>query len=269
MTERKEILNKFNNFLDIIDRLRDPENGCPWDREQTLGTMKDFFLEECYELNHEIINGDNEKTADELGDILLLIALCARIGSENEKFDMGDILEKVSAKLIERHPHIFSEANNNINDSNDVIKKWDEIKRKKRKKNIGEDLIMSLPPLLWAYKVQKRLANIGFDFTNADQTLNKVREELEELTVEINSGARDKIEKELGDLLFSMINLSRHLSINPETALITSIDKFIKRVKFIELNSRQHYGRSLEELSMAEMDSLWELSKNKPVAEEK
>lgn len=267
MNSREEILKKFNSFLDIIDRLRDPEKGCPWDREQTLGTMKDFFLEECYELNHEVINGDSEKTADELGDILLLIALCAKIGSEDNKFDMGDILDKVSSKLIERHPHVFSEGS--VSDSGDVIKKWDEIKRKKRQKNISEDLVMSLPPLLWAYKVQKRLANMGFDFTGRDETMVKVREELDELTHEIKCGDRDKIEKELGDTFFSLINLARHLSVNPETALVASITKFIDRVGFIERNCGEHYGRPFKELTMAEMDNLWELAKKKPVMEEK
>ncbi|HOD38987.1 MAG: Nucleoside triphosphate pyrophosphohydrolase [bacterium ADurb.Bin243] len=264
---REEILHKFNHFMDVIDKLRDPEKGCPWDREQTLKTMKDFFLEECYELNHEIIAGDHEKTADELGDILLLISLCAKIGEEERKFDMGDILDKISHKLIERHPHVFGDQN--VSDSGDVIKKWDEIKRAKRKKNISEDLVMSLPPLLWAYKVQKRLANIGFDFTTYDETLVKVREELEELSHEIKTGAREKIEGELGDMFFALINLSRHLSVNPETALVSSITKFIDRVGFIENNSEKHYGRPFKELTMAEMDRLWELAKNKPVMEER
>lgn len=268
MTDKRErILNKFNHFLDVIDKLRDPEKGCPWDREQTLGTMKDFFLEECYELNHEIVNGDMEKTADELGDVLLLVALCAKIGDDEKKFDMGDILEKISHKLIERHPHVFSESS--VTDSDDVIKKWDEIKRKKRKKNISEDLVMSLPPLLWAYKVQKRLANAGFDFTTCDETFVKVREELEELAHEIKTGTRDRIESELGDMFFSLINLSRHLSVNPETALVSSITKFIDRVGFIENNSEKHFGRPFKELTMAEMDKLWELAKKKPVMEDK
>lgn len=264
---RELILKKFDRFLDVIDALRHPEKGCPWDREQTLSTMKDFFLEECYELNHEIVSGDDEKTADELGDILLLVVLCAKIGEDENRFDMGDVLEGISRKLIERHPHVFSESS--VTGPEDVIKKWDEIKRKKRRKKLSEDLVMSLPPLLWAYKVQKRLANAGFDFTTYDETLVKVREEVDELAHEIKAGDRRRIENELGDLFFSLINLSRHLSVNPETALVASITKFIDRVGFIEANCEKHYGRPFKELTMAEMDALWELAKKKPVTEDK
>jgi len=266
MNDRKEILNKFDKFLNVIASLRDPKTGCPWDREQTLDTMKDFFLEECYELRHELEKGDHQKAADELGDITLLVSLCAQIASENNHFDMGDVLDAITEKLIERHPHVFGDVT--VKDSDDVTKKWDDIKRKKSRKNIGDDLLMSLPPMLWAYKVQKKLANIGFDFKNADETLFKVKEEFREMMEAVKSSDKTKIENEMGDLFFSMINLARHLSINPEAALISTISKFIDRVKFIEGNSEKHYGRTFKELSMPEMDNLWELSKKTKVMEE-
>lgn len=255
----EETLKKFQKFLDIIYTLRDPNKGCPWDREQTLDSMKDFFLEECYELQYEINKNDYKKVAEELGDILLLITLCAKIGDENKWFNMCEILDQISDKIIERHPHVFK--NETVKNSDDVIYKWDEIKRKKHNKTLTDDLKMHLPPMLWAYKVQKKLANIGFDFSNYNDTIRKVREEIEELESEISSNNKEKIEDEIGDIFFSLINLSRHLSINPETALTKTILKFIDRVKFIEENAQKHFNKEFKELSLTEMDFLWELSK--------
>lgn len=260
MNSRQEIMKRFENFLDIVAKLRAPEGGCPWDRKQTLDTMKDYFLEECYEFMHEVSVGDTKKTADELGDITLLVALCAQIESEGGRFDMGDVLRMISDKLVERHPHVFGTGS--VSDADDVVRKWDDIKRRKNeRKRISDDLVMSLPPLLWAYKVQKRLANVGFDFKNAEETIPKVKEEFGELMAAIDSGDRKKVEDELGDMFFALINYSRHAGINPENALISTVTKFIDRVKFIEDNSREHFGRDFKELKMAEMDTLWELSK--------
>lgn len=262
MNSREQIIKKFNNFLDIVEKLRDPEKGCPWDREQTIPTMKNFFLEECYELMHEIEQANDVKTADELGDIMLLVTLCAQIASEEKTFDMGDILDKISHKLIERHPHVFGETH--VSDSNDVVKKWDEIKRKKsHKKNISDDLKMSLPPLLWAYKVQKRLANVGFDFKNASETLVKVKEEFRELMRAVRANDSKGVEEEIGDMFFSIINYARHSGINPESSLIATINKFIDRVRYIENNSTETFGKSFEQLSMKEMDELWDKAKVK------
>jgi len=260
MNDRQEILKRFNKFLDIIEKLRHPEEGCPWDKKQTIFTMKDFFLEECYELMHEVEANDASKISDELGDVMLLIALCAQIESESGRFDMGDVLSKISEKLIERHPHVFGDTT--VDGADDVVKKWDQIKREKgRKKSITDDLKMNVPPLLWAYKAQKRLANIGFDFKTADETLVKVREEYGEFMHAIEQGDAKHVEHELGDMFFALINYARHASINPDTALISSVTKFIDRVRFIEENSDGHYGRKMEELTMAEMDSLWDLAK--------
>lgn len=261
MNNRAEIIERFGKFLDIVEKLRHPEEGCPWDRKQTITTMKDFFLEECYELMHEIERNDAAKISDELGDVTLLVALCAQIESEATRFDMGDVLKKISDKLIERHPHVFGDKT--VDDADDVVKKWDQIKRdKNRTKRISDDLSMNVPPLLWAYKVQKRLANIGFDFKTPEETLVKVREEFGELMHAIEQGDRAKIEGEMGDMFFALINYARHSSINPESALVATVRKFIDRVRFIEERSEGHFGgRKMEELTMAEMDELWDLAK--------
>jgi len=247
----------FDEFMDIIRKLRSKE-GCPWDREQTHESLKTCLLEECYETIEAINNQDNENLCEELGDILLQVALHSAIAEETSEFTVEDVITAETEKMIRRHPHVFGDVV--IEDSEGVIQKWDEIKKTEKKaQNIAQELFevpKALPANIRAEKVQRKAAKSGMDFEGYQQALKKVYEELEELTESIEIGDKSKIFEEFGDAMFSMINLSRFLQLNAENSLTNATNKFINR--FVDVFAlAESRGQNLCELSPAEQDVLW------------
>lgn len=249
----------FSDFCAVIARLRAP-NGCPWDREQTHDTLKACLVEECYEVLEAIDDNDEFALADELGDVLLQVVMHAAIAGEHGQFDMLDVSDGVARKMIRRHPHIFAGAQ--AKTSGEVLKNWDEIKRaEKAQKSVGESLLdvpKNLPALLRAEKLQKKAAHIGFDWPDAAGALEKVQEELAELSDAL-VGQGDAPE-EAGDLLFSAVNLLRKLGMDAESALNAACRKFISRIQKMETYAKQA-GKKLEELPPGEQDRLWDRAK--------
>lgn len=247
-------------FVDLIKMLRAP-GGCPWDREQTHESIKCNLLEEAYEVYDAIEEGDDEKTKDELGDLLMQIVFHAIIGEEDGKYDMDDIAGNVYEKMVRRHPHVFGE--NVLDKTGEVLVKWEEIKGvEKGYKSYADDLhdvVRALPELKRAYKLGKRAAKAGFDFENADEVFSKLSEEVTELRDAVDG--QGNVEDEVGDLLFTVVNLSRKLGIDPEEALSSANKKFIRRFETME---RLYDGeQDFAKLSMAEKDRLWEKAKKK------
>lgn len=245
----------FEEFMDIIRKLR---SGCPWDREQTHESLKNCLLEECYETIEAINNKDNENLCEELGDILLQVALHSVIAGETEEFSIDDVISKEAEKMIRRHPHVFGDET--ASDSSEVIKNWEEIKKKEKKPSgISEELLSvpkALPANIRAEKIQRKAAKTGMDFEGYEQVLGKVYEELKELTESIETGDKIKIFEEFGDTMFSMINLSRFLQLNAENSLTNATNKFINR--FVDVFAlAESRGRNLCELSPADQDVLW------------
>lgn len=247
----------FEEFMNIIKKLRSKE-GCPWDREQTHESLKSCLLEECYETIEAINNKDNENLCEELGDILLQVALHSVIAEEAKEFTIDQVVEAEAEKMIRRHPHVFGDVI--VNDSQSVIKNWEEIKSKEKKAiNITEEIIgvpKALPANIRAEKVQRKAAKTGMDFSGYEQAFGKVEEELGELKESIENGDESLILEEFGDVMFSMINLSRFLQLNAENSLTNATNKFINR--FVDVFTlAESRGKSLYELSPAEQDDLW------------
>jgi tetrapyrrole methylase family protein/MazG family protein len=247
----------FEDFMDIIRSLRS-KDGCPWDREQTHESLKPCLLEECYETWEAIDRKDNENLCEELGDVLLQVALHSAIAEEQKEFSIGDVITKEAEKMIRRHPHVFGDTV--IEDSQGVIVKWEEIKKQeKREKHPAEELLeipKAFPATIRAEKVQKKAAKAGMDFEGYEQVLDKVYEELEELKESIKSGDKNNISEEFGDLLFTMINLSRFLQLNAENSLTNATNKFINRFVDVFALAERH-GHNLSELSPLEQEALW------------
>lgn len=253
--------DSLREFIAIIKKLRSPE-GCPWDREQDHRSLRPFVLEEAAEVAEAIDSGEPAKLREELGDLLLQIVLHAAIGEERGEFTVDDIAAEISAKMIRRHPHVFGEVV--VSGAGEVLKNWDAIK-KAEKGDQGPNSVLAgvpadLPALLRAQKTQSKAARVGFDWPIIDHALAKIDEERAELTAAYASGDRDTIEDELGDLLFAVVNVSRFLEVDPEGALARTTRKFTNRFRHIEDRARQA-GRRLEEMSLAEMDELWEEAK--------
>ncbi|MDS1030272.1 nucleoside triphosphate pyrophosphohydrolase [Bacillota bacterium LX-D] len=238
------------------------ENGCPWDKEQTHESLKRYLIEECYEVIEAIEEQNMYKLCDELGDLLLQIVFHAELADQKHSFNMNDVIEAVTNKMIRRHPHVFGEVH--VENSDEVLVNWDEIK-KLEKNAQGQKTLMDIPrglPALYrAEKVQNRAAKVGFDWPNIKEPWNKVQEELKELETGIANGDLANIREEIGDVLFSVVNVSRFLKVDPEEALQQTIVKFIKRFRFIEKEA-QKQELELQELSLEEMDKLWEKAKN-------
>ena len=259
----KDLNNKkdFYDFLDIIETLRG-ENGCPWDREQTHESIKNNLLEECYEVVEAIDEDNIDSLIEELGDVLLHVVFHATIGKEDGYFNINDIIESASKKMIYRHPHVFK--NDSVETSEEVLVNWEELKKKEKKYNtISEEIdgiAKTLPALTKAHKVQKKVAKVGFDFKNVNEAATKVEEELKEVLDVYKSNNREKIINEIGDLIFACVNVSRMLSVDEEEALNTSIKKFSKRFSFIE-KSILDSGKNIEEVSIDDMNKLWEEAK--------
>ncbi|MBN1650372.1 MAG: nucleoside triphosphate pyrophosphohydrolase [Bacteroidales bacterium] len=252
--ERK--LMAFERLLNIMDDLR---TGCPWDKKQTLESLRYLTIEEVYELSDAILNNDLNEIKKELGDLMLHMVFYAKIGSEKNAFDMADILEGISEKLIYRHPHIYGDVE--ANDAETVSENWEHLKLKEGRTSVLEGVPNSLPAMVKAYRMQEKVKGVGFDWEKPEQVWEKVQEELGEFHDEV-SHAKDKkqMESEFGDVLFSLINYARFLDINPEDALERTNKKFKKRFEYLEKETKAK-GKSLHNMSLAEMDVYWEEAK--------
>ena len=256
MSSRAGQLEAVERLLEIIDNLRE---NCPWDRKQTFQSLRHLTIEETYELGDAILENDYGEIKKELGDLLLHIIFYAKIGSEKKVFDIGDIANHISDKLIERHPHIY--GNTNVIDAEEVSKNWETIKLKEGNKSVLEGVPNGLPALVKALRIQEKVSGVGFDWDNSEGVLNKVKEELEELRKEVIDKNINEMELEFGDVLFSLINYARFLKINPETALELTNKKFIKRFKFIESEAHK-LGKKINQLSVEEMNVFWQQAKS-------
>ena len=248
-------LKAFERLLIIMDELREQ---CPWDKKQTLQTLRHLTIEETYELGDAILDNDLNEVKKELGDLLLHIVFYAKIGSETNDFDMADVCNEICEKLIHRHPHIYSDTV--VKDEEEVKQNWEKLKLKEGKKSVLEGVPRSLPALVKASRIQDKVKGVGFDWEEPHQVWDKVQEELEELQVEVKSGDQDKIEAEFGDVLFSMINYARFLNVNPEDALERTNKKFIKRFQYLESKASE-LGKPLMDMTLAEMDVFWNEAK--------
>ncbi len=255
MNPRKEHLKALERLLDIMDDLREK---CPWDKKQTLESLRHLTIEEVYEVGDAILDNDLEELKKELGDVLLHIVFYAKIGSERKAFDIADIANAISDKLIDRHPHIYS--NTIVKDEKEVKENWEKLKLKEGRKSVLEGVPKSLPALIKANRIQEKVAGVGFDWENPDNVWKKVLEELSELNEEIKNKNTQNIEKEFGDVLFSIINYARHIGVNPENALEQTNKKFISRFQFLEEKAREN-NKQLSDMSLEEMDSIWNESK--------
>ncbi|MBA6153039.1 nucleoside triphosphate pyrophosphohydrolase [Gelidibacter maritimus] len=256
MTRRQEQLQAFDRLLTIMDELREQ---CPWDKKQTMESLRHLTIEEVYELGDAILDKDLDEVKKELGDVLLHIVFYARIGSETNSFDIADVCHSICDKLIDRHPHIYGDVE--VANEEDVKRNWEQIKLKEKgKTSVLQGVPKSLPAMVKANRIQDKVAGVGFDWERPEQVYEKVEEELNELKMEVASGNADRMESELGDVLFSIINYARFLKINPENALERTNKKFIKRFQYLEAKSVE-INKSLSELTLSEMDVFWEEAK--------
>ena len=255
MNNRKDQLLAFDRLLTIMDELREK---CPWDKKQTMESLRHLTIEEVYELGDAILDNDPVEIKKELGDILLHIVFYAKIGSEQKNFDIADVTNSICEKLIDRHPHIYGDVK--VANEEEVKQNWEKLKLKEGKKSVLEGVPTSLPSLVKASRIQEKVAGVGFDWEEPQQVFEKLKEELEELQHEVNVQDKDKMEAEFGDVLFSMINYARFLNINPENALERTNKKFIKRFQYLE-SKAQERNTPLRDMSLSEMDVFWEEAK--------
>ena len=254
-------LAAFKQLFKIIKQLRAP-GGCPWDREQTPDSLKANLLEEAYECVDAITSGSQKDICEELGDMYLLTTMLSYMKEQEGTFTLSDVLNGINEKLVRRHPHVFSESN--AETSEEVINQWNEIKKQekgiKTPTSIMEKVSRTLPPLERALLIQKKAAGVGFDWKKHEDVLAKIHEELGELTEALDTNHGNDIEEEVGDLLFSVVNIARYLEINPMIALHSTNQKFLKRFAAIEQEARKS-DRTIEELDLEEMDVIWEKNK--------
>jgi XTP/dITP diphosphohydrolase len=255
MNTRQQQLDAFSRLLDIMNDLREK---CPWDKKQTLESLRHLTIEETYELGDAILNNDLQEVKKELGDLLLHIVFYAKIGSETNDFDIADVCNEICEKLIFRHPHIYGDVV--VADEEEVKQNWEKLKLKEGKKSVLEGVPKGLPALVKASRIQDKVKGVGFDWEEPHQVWDKVQEELQELQDEVTSGNKDAIESEFGDVLFSLINYARFLKINPEDALERTNKKFINRFQYLE-GKASELGKSLSDMTLAEMDVFWEEAK--------
>ena len=255
MNSREKQLQAFDRLLTIMDELREQ---CPWDKKQTLQSLRHLTIEETYELGDAILDNDLEEVKKELGDVLLHIVFYARIGSESGAFDIADVANTICDKLIHRHPHIYGDVD--VKDAEEVKANWERIKLAEGKKSVLEGVPNSLPALVKANRIQEKVSGIGFDWEQPQQVFEKVKEELEELEAEREAGNTAAMEQEMGDVFFSMVNYARFLGINPENALERTNKKFIRRFQFLEKSANQA-GKKLHDMTLQEMDQYWEAAK--------
>ena len=263
MHTREEKLEAFGRLLDVMDDLREK---CPWDRKQTNESLRPNTIEETYELADAIIKNDRQDICKELGDVLLHIVFYAKIGSETGDFDIADICNKLCDKLIYRHPHVFGPEAERIEKGEitveQVLQNWEQLKVKEKggNKRVLSGVPEALPSLIKAYRIQDKARGVGFDWDKREQVWDKVREELGELETELNREDKEKSTQELGDFLFSVINAARLYKLNPDTALELTNREFIRRFTYLEEHSIR-IGKPLTEMTLAEMDKIWEEAK--------
>jgi MazG family protein len=253
--------SSFDRLVAIMDRLRDP-GGCPWDREQSVHTLAPYFLEEAYEVVDAIASGDPDKLCEELGDLLLQIVFVSRIARENGSFDLDAVSDGISEKMIRRHPHVFGDRQ--VEGSKEVMRNWEDIKREERSSeseaSVLDGVPNSLPALLKAYRMTEKAAAVGFDWRKPIDVMDKMREEMAELEAELAAGDEvvdARVRAELGDVLFVMANLARHLGVEPETALQGTNATFSRRFQAMEERARRT-GRDFRQMDLAEQDALWD-----------
>jgi XTP/dITP diphosphohydrolase len=247
-------LNKYKEFSDVLDKLR---IECPWDREQTWETLRTMTIEEVYELADAIADNDVPNVKKELGDVFLHIAFYAKIAQEQGLFDMADVLQSLSEKLIYRHPHIFGDVK--ADDAEAVSRNWEKLKLKEKdgNKSVLSGVPKALPALIKAYRIQGKAKSVGFDWNTVDGVWQKISEELDEFKREVGVDNRDAMEDEMGDILFSVVNLCRFYKINPEDALERTNRKFIRRFSYVESRTLAN-GRDIKDMTLAELDAIWD-----------
>lgn len=245
----------FIRLVEIMDRLREE---CPWDKKQTIDSLRYLTIEEMYELSDAILDKNMDEIKKELGDLMLHIVFYSRIASEKKHFDITDVLDSISDKLIHRHPHIYGDVV--ANDVKQVKENWEKLKLKEGKKSVLEGVPKSLPAIVKAYRIQEKVRGIGFDWQNKNQVWDKVQEEIEEFQTEEKKNNAEKMEEEFGDVLFSLVNYSRFVNINPEDALEKTNKKFIRRFQFMEQKIKEA-GLDLSKLSFEQMNTFWDMAK--------
>lgn len=252
---RAQKLEAFDRLLTIMDELREQ---CPWDKKQTMESLRHLTIEETYELADAILDADMTEIKKELGDLMLHLVFYSRIGSETNDFDVADVLHSVCDKLVDRHPHIYGDVE--VQDEEEVKQNWEKLKLKEGKKSVLEGVPKSLPALVKASRIQDKARGVGFDWDNRDQVWEKVVEEMNEFKAEVDAGNEAEMEAEFGDLLFSLINYARFIDVNPEDALERTNKKFIKRFQYME-NALRAEGKSLSDMTLSEMDAYWNRAK--------
>ena len=253
---KDERLVAFERLLNIMDDLR---AKCPWDKKQTMQSLRHLTIEETYELGDAILSNDLQEVKKELGDLLLHIVFYAKIGSETNSFNIADVANGVCEKLIERHPHIYGDVQ--VNNEEDVKRNWEKIKLKEGNKSVLGGVPKSLPALVKATRIQDKAAGVGFDWANINDVCAKIKEEIDELHAEVKAQKQSNIESEFGDVLFSLINYARFLKVNPEDALERTNRKFIARFQYLEEKATAQ-GKSLKDMTLQEMETYWQEAKN-------
>ena len=261
MNDQNMQYDSFHRLLELMATLRGPQ-GCPWDRKQTPESLKPFLVEECYEVVDALEDGSPDKIRDELGDLLFQIIFHARIAEEAGQFTIHDVITAIHEKMVRRHPHVFGKET--VASDKEVIAHWEEIKQKEKghadRKSILEGVPKELPSLLRAHRLQERAARVGFDWAHLNDALPKLDEEIDEFKQSLNSGDAGKVEEELGDVFFTLVNISRFLGVNPEDALRKTISKFIQRFRYIEEHAA-NAGLQLKDMTIDEMEKLWQEAK--------
>ncbi|MFC1718162.1 nucleoside triphosphate pyrophosphohydrolase [Candidatus Poribacteria bacterium] len=257
----KKVDELFKELVEIIAKLRS-EDGCPWDREQTHETLKPQLIEEAYEVVETIDEGKDEKLEEELGDLLMQVMLNAQIAQDDGRFDICGVIQKISDKLKRRHPHVFGDVQ--VNNTREIVENWEAIKSQEHanrdRTSLMDGIPLHLPELMKARKIQSKASRVGFDWDKTEDVLEKVEEEIEELKVSINASEQDGIEEEMGDILFSIVNLSRFLSVEPEEALRGTNAKFVRRFRQMETEIVAQ-GKSIADYDLSGLDELWEAVK--------
>ncbi|MGI9534333.1 MAG: nucleoside triphosphate pyrophosphohydrolase [Thermodesulfobacteriota bacterium] len=245
---------KFEDLVELTKYLRGP-NGCPWDKEQDLLSLRSYIIEEAYEVIQAIESGDKDEMIEEFGDLLHQVVFASQIAKDESRFGIDDVVDQLHNKLVRRHPHVFGDEK--AKDAEEAVKTWHRQKLKeKTRKNKLLDIPSSMPALLRAQRVGEKASQVGFDWDNIQDVLKKVKEEIAEIEQELKDGDKEKLEKEWGDLLFAVVNLARHLKIESETVAHQSTEKFIKRFGMVEDMAKEK-GKSLTDMSLVEMDELW------------
>lgn len=255
--EKQRAAEAFVRLLDIMDDLREK---CPWDREQTMDSIRTNTIEETYELSDAIMRKDMPDIRKELGDLLLHIVFYSKIADEQKQFDVADVIHGICDKLVFRHPHVYGQTA--VDGVSQVLQNWEQLKLKEKDGNrsVLSGVPQSLPALIKATRIQEKARGVGFDWEQREQVWDKVQEELAELRSEFERGNNDSMEQELGDFIFSIVNASRLYNLNPETALERTNQKFIKRFNYLE-NKTIKQGRSLKDMTLAQMDEIWDEAK--------